>query len=279
MRLIIPSPAKINLSLWIKGKRKDGYHELITVMHTINLYDVLHFLPSDKLELHIEGNQALPLGSSNLIIKACKLFKEKTGINPKVKIKLEKNIPVGAGLGGGSSNAANTLKALNTLYGNPLSEKELFELAEHLGSDVPFFIKGGLAIAWGRGEKLKFYSPANFEILLVYPLFSCSTAEVYQKLPPIERKISLEDAEKLVVSPLINGNWEQLKENIENDLEKSESNCVKQVLEIKKELESLGVEKSLMSGSGSSVFSIITQKIDTSPLKNKGWWFKFLSAI
>ena len=279
MRLIIPSPAKINLSLWIKGKRTDGYHELITVMHTINLYDILHFLPSDRLELHIEGNQTLPLGSSNLIIKACRLFREKTGINPKVKIKLEKNIPIGAGLGGGSSNAANTLKALNTLYGNPLSEKELFELAENLGSDVPFFLKGGLAVAWGRGEKLKFYSPANFKLLLIYPLFSCSTIEVYQKLPPIKRNISLEDAEKLIISPLINGNLKEVMENAENDLEKSESECVKKVLKIKEELKELGIEKSLMSGSGSSIFSLDTGNLNPDLLKNKHWWFKFLSAI
>ncbi|SMP11990.1 4-diphosphocytidyl-2-C-methyl-D-erythritol kinase [Desulfurobacterium pacificum] len=279
MKLIIPSPAKINLSLWIKGKRKDGYHELITVMHTINLYDVLYFLPSDRLELHIEGNQTLPLGSSNLIIKACRLFREKTGINPKVKIKLEKNIPIGAGLGGGSSNAANTLKALNTLYGNPLSKEELFELAENLGSDVPFFIRGGLAIAWGRGEKLKFYSPANFKILLIYPYFSCSTAEVYQKLLQIKREISVEDAERLIISPLINGNFEELKENLVNDLEKSESDCVKKVLKIKEELKELGIEKSLMSGSGSCVFSIDTGDLNTDLLKNKHWWFKFLSAI
>ena len=279
MRLILPSPAKINLSLWINHKRPDGYHELVTVMHTINLFDVISFLPSNRLVLNVKGNNSLPLDRNNLIIKACRLFKEKTGINPKVSIKLLKRIPVGAGLGGGSSNAAATLKGLNTIYGNPLSEEELYELAAELGSDVPFFLRGGLAIAYGRGEKLKFYNPASFEILLIFPGFPCSTAEVYQKLPSIKREIAVEDAEKLIVSPLINENLSELTKNMENDLEKSESPCVKEVLKVKEKLQEMGL-KPLMSGSGSCVFAIIEgEKPDITPLKKEGWWFKFLSAV
>jgi 4-diphosphocytidyl-2-C-methyl-D-erythritol kinase len=279
MRLILPSPAKINLSLWINHKRPDGYHELVTVMHTINLFDVISFLPSNRLVLNVKGNNSLPLDRNNLIIKACRLFKEKTGINPKVSIKLLKRIPIGAGLGGGSSNAAATLKGLNTIYGNPLSEEELYELAAELGSDVPFFLRGGLAIAYGRGEKLKFYNPASFEILLIFPGFPCSTAEVYQKLPSIKREIAVEDAEKLIVSPLINENLSELTKNMENDLEKSESPCVKEVLKVKEKLQEMGL-KPLMSGSGSCVFAIIEgEKPDITPLKKEGWWFKFLSAV
>jgi 4-diphosphocytidyl-2-C-methyl-D-erythritol kinase len=279
MRLILPSPAKVNLSLWIKGKRPDGYHELVTVMHTINLFDVLSFLPSNRLVLSVRGNNSLPLDRSNLIIKACRLFKEKTGINPKVSIKLTKRIPVGAGLGGGSSNAAATLKGLNTIYGSPLSEEELYELATKLGSDVPFFLKGGLAIAYGRGEKLRFFSPANFEILLVFPGFPCSTAEVYQNLPSIKREVAVEDAERFIISPLINEDFSELEKNMENDLEKSESPCVKEVLRVKEKLKEMGL-KPLMSGSGSCVFAIIKgEKPDTTPLKKEGWWFKFLSAV
>ena len=279
MRLILPSPAKINLSLWINHKRPDGYHELVTVMHTINLFDVISFLPSNRLVLNVKGNNSLPLDRNNLIIKACRLFKEKTGINPKVSIKLLKRIPIGAGLGGGSSNAAATLKGLNTIYGNPLSEEELYELAAELGSDVPFFLRGGLAIAYGRGEKLKFYNPASFEILLIFPGFPCSTAEVYQKLPSIKREIAVEDAEKLIVSPLINENLSELTKNMENDLEKSESPCVKEVLKVKEKLQEMGL-KTLMSGSGSCVFAIIEgEKPDITPLKKEGWWFKFLSAV
>jgi len=213
MKLILPSLAKINLSLWVKGKRTDGYHEIITVMHTINLIDTLSFSPSERLELTIKGNASLPVGDNNLIIKACKLFQERTGIKPKVKIVLDKKIPVGAGLGGGSSNAATTLKGLNAIYQKPLKDEELFELAEKLGSDVPFFLRGGLAIAYGKGEKLKVYKKGNFRILLVYPHFSCSTKEVYEMLPPIKRNVRIEDAEQLVVYPLLAESFDEVEEN------------------------------------------------------------------
>ncbi len=280
MKLIVPSPAKVNLSLWIKGKRPDGYHELVTVIHTINLFDTLTFLPSDRFELEIEGNQTLPLGKSNLIVKAKELFKEATGIKPKVKITLRKVIPVGAGLGGGSSNAAATLKGLNTLYGEPLGEGELHQLAAQIGSDVPFFIKGGLAVSYGRGEKLRHYNPASFKLLLVYPNFPCSTAEVYQKLPKIERDITPEDAEKLIISPLVSHRIKEVRENMVNDLERSEADCIKEVKQVKRELEEINL-KPLMSGSGSSVFALLdeNENFDTTPLKKRGWWYKFLSAV
>jgi len=279
MRLIVPSPAKVNLSLWIKGKRPDGYHELITVMHTINLYDTLFFLPSDQFELTIEGSESLPLNKSNLIVRAANLFKEATGIKPRVKIKLEKVIPVGAGLGGGSSNAAATLKGLNSIYGNPLSTDELTQLAARLGSDAPFFVEGGLAVAYGRGERLKHYNPANFRLLLVYPDFSCSTKEVYEKLPPIERKVTVDDAEKRIISPLITGKLKEVEEAMENDLERSSASCVRRVKEVKEVVSSCGL-KPLMSGSGSSVFALITdENYDLTPLKSRGWWYKLLNAI
>jgi len=278
MKIIVPSPAKINLSLWVKGKREDGYHEIITVMHTVGLFDFIHIRRSESLRLSIEGSSTLPSGEENLIIKACKLFHEKTGIKPDVNIKLEKNIPVGAGLGGGSSNAANTLKALNRMNGYPLKEEELFELASLIGSDVPFFIKGGLAISYGRGEKLKFYKPSDFKVLIIYPRFSCSTREVYEKLPEVKNRLKVEDAEKLIISPLETGDIGRVIENLSNDLEKSESECVKKVLRIKEELKSFYIG-TVMSGSGSSLFSIVPNEIDISPLKKKGWWFKFCHAI
>jgi 4-diphosphocytidyl-2-C-methyl-D-erythritol kinase len=280
MRLIVPSPAKVNLSLWIKGKRPDGYHELITVMHTISLWDTLSFLPSDRFELTIEGLKTLPLGKSNLIAKAARLFKEATGIEPRVKVRLEKVIPVGAGLGGGSSNAAAALKGFNTIYGNPLSEEELTQIAASLGSDVPFFIKGGLAVAYGRGEKLRHYQPVSFSLLLVYPGFSCSTKEVYEKLPPIERDITVEEAERRIVSPLIAGKLEEVEENMENDLEKSSAPCIKRVEEVKEVIRECGL-KPLMSGSGSCVFALVKERKDCelSPLKSRGWWYKLLKAI
>ncbi len=280
MRLIIPSPAKINLSLWVKGKRPDGYHEIITVMHTIGLNDFIYFLPSDRFELSIRGTQTLPLGKSNLITKAVKVFEEATGIKAKVKIQLEKVIPVGAGLGGGSSNAAATLKGLNRIYGEPLKEEELKQVASQIGSDVPFFIKGGLAVAYGKGEKLKHYGRANFKVLLVYPGFQCLTEEVYREFPKIKRDITVEEAEKLVISPLITGKLEEVREKMVNDLEKSRAPCIKKVKEVKEKLKELGL-KTLMSGSGSSVFTILQKGEEgkLNHLKSISWWHKLVNAV
>ncbi len=280
MRLIVPSPAKVNLSLWVKGKRPDGYHEIITVMHTIGLNDFLYFLPSDRFELSIKGTKALPLGKSNLIAKAVKAFKEATGIEPKVKIQLEKAIPVGAGLGGGSSNAAATLKGLNRIYGEPLKEEELKQVASQIGSDVPFFIKGGLAVAYGRGDKLKHYNRANFKVLLVYPGFQCLTEEVYRELPEIKRNITVEEAEKLIVSPLITGKLKELRENMVNDLQESRAPCIERVKEVKTKLEGLGF-KAIMSGSGSSVFSVLEEGEEEKlhHLKSLPWWHKLVNAV
>ncbi len=280
MRLIIPSPAKVNLSLWVKGKRPDGYHEIITVMHTIGLNDFLYFLPSDRFELSIRGTQTLPLGKSNLITKAVKAFEEATGIKARVKIQLEKVIPVGAGLGGGSSNAAATLKGLNKIYGEPLKEEELKQVASQIGSDVPFFIKGGLAVAYGKGEKLKHYGRANFKVLLVYPGFQCFTEEVYKELPKIKREITVEEAEKLIISPLITGKIKELKENMVNDLQESRAPCIEKVKEVKIRLEELGF-KTLMSGSGSSVFSVLEEGEEEKLhlLKSLPWWHKLVNAV
>jgi len=279
MRLMVPSPAKVNLSLWVKGKRPDGYHEIITALHTINLFDTLFFLPSDRFELEIKGSQTLPL-KSNLIAKAAAVFREATGIKPEVKVELEKVIPVGAGLGGGSSNAAATLKGLNTIYGNPLTDDELKQLGAQVGSDVPFFIEGGLALASGRGEELKHYPPASFKLLLVYPNFPCSTREVYEKLPPIKREITVEEAEKRIISPLVTGKLDEVEEAMENDLERSSAPCIEKVMEVKKVIEECGL-KPLMSGSGSSVFAIVKDEksCDLTPLKTRGWWYKLLNAI
>jgi len=280
MKLIAPAPAKVNISLWVKGKRPDGYHEIITVMHTVNLYDFLTFMPSDKFELTVEGSSSLPLNRSNLIVKAAEVFKEATGIKPKVKVTLKKRIPVGAGLGGGSSNAAATLKALNRLYGEPLSGSELQQLAAQIGSDVPFFIRGGLALAYGRGEKLKTYSPVNFRLLLVYPNFSCPTGEVYGELPKLSREITVEEAEKLIISPLILGRLDEVEKNAVNDLEKSQHPCVKRVKEeVMPVLKELGFTPR-MSGSGSSVYAFVkeSENLDLTPLKKRGWWYKLLTA-
>ncbi|WP_297446550.1 4-(cytidine 5'-diphospho)-2-C-methyl-D-erythritol kinase [Desulfurobacterium sp.] len=281
MKIILPSPAKINLSLWVNGKRDDGYHDILTVFHTINVFDYISIQQSGQLELNVAGSTVVPAGNDNLIIKACEVFSKHTGIKPKVSITLEKHIPIGAGLGGGSSNAALVLKGLNMLYNYPVDEDKLMGMAAEIGSDVAFFLKGGLAVGYGRGEKLIFYGKQKFNILLVYPNIFCSTAEVYKHLPPIKREMGIEDAERLILIPLMKGDFNTLRENMWNDLESSAAPCIKEVMEAKKLVEDVVGSKVLMSGSGSSLFAIIdkNRKIDITPLQRKGWWVKFCSAI
>ena len=152
--LTVFSPAKINLGLRITEKRDDGFHNLETIFYPINLFDELKFKKSKKLQLNCD-NESIKEVDSNLVIKAIKLLETTIEERTPVKIELSKNIPVGGGLGGGSSDAASTLKAVNELFDLNLSRKKMMELALQLGSDVPFFIDPKPSFAKGRGEILK----------------------------------------------------------------------------------------------------------------------------
>jgi 4-diphosphocytidyl-2-C-methyl-D-erythritol kinase len=180
------SPCKVNFILNILGKRPDGYHELETVMHPVRVSDRLVF---ERMASGIEltcSNAELPTDRSNLVYRAAEKFLDASGIRDGVKIYLEKNIPLAAGLGGGSSNAANTLAGLNELFDGPLKDGQLTTLAAELGSDVPFFLQSNPAFATGRGEKVE--SLDNFPalkgswILLAHPSFGVSTAWAYKNL-------------------------------------------------------------------------------------------------
>jgi 4-diphosphocytidyl-2-C-methyl-D-erythritol kinase len=159
--LSLAAPAKINWTLEVLGKRPDGYHEVRTIFQTINLYDTLILSPADGLSLTVRGarrgfrrdSRAAPEG--NLVYRAARLLQERTGCGRGADIRLHKNIPVAAGLGGGSSDAAAALRGLRELWELPISDDELAGLAASLGSDVPFFLRGGAALASGRGEVLR----------------------------------------------------------------------------------------------------------------------------
>jgi len=177
------APAKINLSFAIKGRRADGFHEIETLMASISL--------ADRLTLEATGNESngidfscddpsLPGGESNLVVRAAKLFREATKITAGIRIVLEKKIPHGAGLGGGSSDAASTLLGLNELFEAGLEESDLLKLAAQLGSDVPFFIVRSAAVCRGRGELVDPTSlPARFSLLLLKPDFGVPTPWAY----------------------------------------------------------------------------------------------------
>jgi 4-diphosphocytidyl-2-C-methyl-D-erythritol kinase len=193
---VFRSPAKINLFLRILQKRPDHYHELASLFCAIDLFDTLAFAES-KTDQFTTSDPALPLDERNLIIKACKLFRIKSGIAKPVSIHLEKKIPAQAGLGGGSSNAATTLFALNQLFNARYAEEELAGWSSAIGSDVPFFFSTGTAFCTGRGEKVRSLPalpPSVYHICK--PDFGLSTPSVYQALDL--KNTSGEDPEALL---------------------------------------------------------------------------------
>ncbi len=250
------SPAKINLSLRILGKRQDGYHELLTEMVMISLGDRMVFRESDSLRdvLEVSGRPVDGNTDDNLVLRAIRLFRElqKRDGDPRYwKVELEKKIPVGAGLGGGSSNAAAALWAMNLLSGNQCSRSELMEIGARLGSDVPFFLGEPHAIASGRGEKIHPCSPLPVKSLVLWnPLVPLSTSRIYGGLeaPPIN---SLTDSETLPkISSLLS------KDMGSNDLEPVAMSILPVIRKVKDALLTSGSGFSLMSGSGPTVFGI-----------------------
>jgi len=179
--------AKINLSLEILGKRPDGYHEVVTVMQTVSLHDTLTLEAAPEISLECDRPD---LGDeSNLAIKAARLLRERASHPGGALIRLEKRIPVAAGLGGGSSDAAAALKGLNTLWGLRLSEDELRAIGAELGSDVPFFIHGGTAMAQGRGERIRPLPPISLEWFVIL----CPKIELPNKTAALYRRITPAD--------------------------------------------------------------------------------------
>lgn len=175
------APAKVNRELRLGGRRPDGYQEILSRLVSIDLADRLTVeRGAGSLELVTEG-QEVPGGDSNLVVRAARLLAERLGRAPDVRIRLEKRIPVGAGLGGGSSDAARTLALLSQLWDAPVPEEELASLAALLGSDVPFFLTGGEADVAGRGERVTPLPDAPpVDLLLLVPPFAISTAEAYE---------------------------------------------------------------------------------------------------
>src|SRR5437773_1751231 len=181
------SLCKVNLVLNILGKRPDGFHELETVMYPVPFYDRLTFERKGGGIALSCSNPELPADNRNLVYRAAEAFLQRTAINEGVGIHLDKRIPLAAGLGGGSANAAVTLLALNELFGSPLTAALLHEIAAGLGSDVPFFLQKGPALATGRGEQIKslpaFPAMKGVAIVLIHPGFGIPTAWAYQQLP------------------------------------------------------------------------------------------------
>lgn len=263
MRLEKQSPCKVNLLLNILGKRSDGFHALETVMHPVNLFDRLSFIRAGSAIELTCNNPELPCDGSNLVYRAAESFRQKAGIKDGIRIELEKNIPMAAGLGGGSGNAATTLSGLNELFGSVLSTTELHELAASLGSDVPFFLQGEPALATGRGEKVE---PLGFfrvlrgaAFLLIHPGFGISTAWAYQQLARFSSALNgrAGRAEKLV-KLLKKGDLKAAASEFYNSLEAPALYKYPLLAIFQEFLREESAIAALMSGSGSTTFALMS---------------------
>jgi 4-diphosphocytidyl-2-C-methyl-D-erythritol kinase len=250
------TPAKVNLGLHILSKREDGFHELETLFQMVNWCDEIKIeCLSRGLEL-VCNQPDIPTDDGNLVIKAAHILQTRYPDRCKgARIHLNKNIPHGAGLGGGSGNAAGVLLGLNFLWGLKLKREDLISMASELGSDVPFFLFSPCAIGRGRGEILESVkSSIRFYILMVYPGFAVSTASVYGnlklKLTKRENNISI------LKNFLLQSEFAQLGATWSNDLEPVVFKEYPGLSGIKKEMLALGAKGALLSGSGSTVFGI-----------------------
>ncbi|HMK64510.1 MAG TPA: 4-(cytidine 5'-diphospho)-2-C-methyl-D-erythritol kinase [Thermodesulfobacteriota bacterium] len=253
------APAKVNLTLEILRKRPDGYHELRSLMQPISLFDTLWIEPgSDKPKLICPEHPELE-NENNLILKTLVLLEKELGEPLNITIRLKKRIPMGGGLGGGSSDAAALLDGLNDLFGRPVSRFRLAEMASRLGSDVPFFLIKGPALATGRGEILQPQPHIpSWWIILVYPGFPVSTAWAYGqvKFPLTQKKKPYN-----ILGLTYRGNPVEGLEDLYNDLEPFVVSSFPLLGTIKKTLLDFGCQQALMSGSGSSVFGIWEDKL------------------
>ncbi|MBL7033699.1 MAG: 4-(cytidine 5'-diphospho)-2-C-methyl-D-erythritol kinase [Candidatus Delongbacteria bacterium] len=251
--LVLKAPAKINFGLDILHRREDGYHELKTMLVPISLADTLRIQIAAREQFSC-SDTTLPQDAGNLVIRALRLFEESSGIATSLNIHLEKRIPTGAGLGGGSSDAAALLRGVNQLYGKPLSRDELLELAALLGSDIPFFLYDCPCYATGRGEMLVPTLFPSLPGLIVFPGFPVSTAIAYQavdlSLTSGSRFVSLKGFQR---SDLASAGW---RDDISNDFESVIFRLHPELGDLKKKLYDSGAGYVSLSGSGSAVYAL-----------------------
>lgn len=256
------SRAKINIGLNIVSKRDDGYHNIETVFYPINLFDEIEFIESDTFSIECD-KEDIPTDKSNLIWKAKDILQNEIKKEINYKVQLAKRIPSFAGLGGGSSNAATTLKALNELCNINLSINELRELAVKIGSDVPLFLENEPCFARGRGEELNPLKDfqVNDKIIVVFPGINISTSWAYSQIKPKQPIFSLSSLK-------FYNDFIDNKELIINDFEEVVFQFHPELVEIKNILLRNGAIYSSLSGSGSAVYGIFKHEIDVQLIKS-----------
>lgn len=278
---IINAYGKINLTLDVLRRRSDGYHEVRMIMQSISLKDVLTLTSIEEGTVLQTDYPYLDTGKDNLIQRAVEELRRVTGCKKGVKIFLKKNIPIAAGLAGGSSNAAAALIGLNDYWGLGLSRKELLDIGARIGSDVPFCMTGGTALAEGRGELITpLQGDLNFPVLLVKPNFSVSTREVYNRLRVQE--IRKHPDTQGMIEAVKSGNLLQICSKLENVLEGVTINLHPLIGKIKKRLRNLGAAGVLMSGSGPTVFGLFPEEkkaLQAQGVLKEGDWAVILTQL
>ena len=250
------SYAKINLALEIGKKLSNNYHEIRSIMQQVNLSDGLSFRKLNENKIIINCSRKELENNENICYKAALLLKNRFNIKEGVEINIEKNIPIGSGLAGGSGNAAATLKAINEMFDLNLSENELTEIGTEIGSDVPFQIIGGTALVESSGEKLTKLNPLeNINVLLIIPNIEISTKWAYEEFDKINNQEENNHFDK-ILNGIENSNLNEISENLYNGFEEIIFNRYPEIKKIKEDLIKNNALNALMSGSGSSVFGL-----------------------
>ena len=255
-KIDIDAPAKINLTLDVLHRRQDGYHELEMIMQTINLKDrvTVEVIPEQAIKIHT-NHKELPIDGRNIAYKAAKMMIKEFNLDAGFKIHLHKKIPVGAGLAGGSSNAAAVILAINELFGLKRSKEELMILGKRIGADVPFCIQKGTVLASGIGEKLKVLNKIpKLSLLLVKPPYSVSTKEVYNRLDISHIKQRPET--KAMIDSINRQDVNGIASHLCNVLEEVTLKLHPELEVIKNLMFQGGALGSLMSGSGPTIFGV-----------------------
>ena len=265
--LYVKAPAKINLTLDVLHKRPDGYHEVEMIMTTVDLADRIGLeLRNDEDIVILSADRFVPNDHRNLAYQAAKVLKDTYGISQGVSISIEKEIPIAAGLAGGSSDAAATLRGLNELWNLNLSLDTLAELGAKVGSDVSFCVYGGTALATGRGEKIQeLPAPPACWVVLAKPSIGVSTAEVYGNLNV--SGITHPNTQGMI-DAIHAGDFEAMCQNIGNVLEDVTLNMHPEVAIIKEQMKRFGADAVLMSGSGPTVFGLVEHEARVSRIYN-----------
>ncbi|MDN4608862.1 4-(cytidine 5'-diphospho)-2-C-methyl-D-erythritol kinase [Sporosarcina highlanderae] len=261
------APAKINLTLDVLHKREDGFHEVEMIMTTVDLADQVWLRPAHDGLITIKVSERfVPNDRKNLAYQAADLLRRQFNVREGVEITLNKKIPVAAGLAGGSSDAAATLRGLNRLWNLQLSVDELAEIGAKIGSDVSFCVHGGTALAKGRGEKIEHLpAPPNCWVILAKPAISVSTADIYRNL----NLSSIKHPDTAgMLDALNSGDYNKMCSTLGNVLEPVTMELHPQVVILKKKMEQFGADAVLMSGSGPTVFGFVRQEARVSRIYN-----------